>query len=168
MRRRLRHFLRADKGAATAEFVILFPVVFMLLLVMLELAFLMARATLLQQALEVTMRDVRLGNIVNPTVSTLEDEVCEKMTTVNDCASSMVLEFTQINRATFAMPAPQAPCVRRSVDIMAARAGDIYDTGEVDELMVVRACMVVDPITPVLDDIFELFARTAFVNEPRE
>lgn len=168
MARRLRRFFRADNGAVTAEFVILFPVVFLLLLVTLEMIFLMARATLLQQALEVTMRDVRLGNITDPNVADLEETICERMAAVEDCRTSMVLEFTQVNRTTFEMPGPQEPCTRRSVDIMAARANDIYDTGAANELMVVRACMVVDSITPLWEDSFELFSRTAFVNEPGE
>ena len=37
---------------------------------------------LLAQALDVTMREVRLGNIVNPTVISLEDTVCSRMPTI--------------------------------------------------------------------------------------
>lgn len=168
MRQRLASFLRAERAAASVEFVIAFPVVFLMFLGTLELTFLMARNTLLQQALDVTMRDVRLGNIVNPTVISLEDTVCSRMQTIPDCRSSLELEFTEVNLATFAMPGQDVPCVRRSADEMAARANDTYDTGEQNALMVVRACMVVDTLTPVMDDAFELFARTAIVIEPTE
>lgn len=167
MRRALHRFLRRQQAAVTAEFVFAFPVVFLMLLVTLELLFLMARATLLHQALDVTMREVRLGNIVNPGVLTLESEVCDRMSIIPDCRSSMVLEFTRINQATFAMPGQQAPCVRRDAAFLAARAGETYDTGQQNDLMVVRACMVVDTITPMMGDIFQLFARTAFVVEPQ-
>lgn len=161
----LHRFFRSKRAAVTAEFVIGFPILFLMFLVTIELTFLMARSTLLQQALEVTMRDVRLGNIVNPTVLELEEEVCSKFS-IPDCDSSMVLEFTQIDRTTFVMPEPQAPCTRRSPEIMQARASEVYFTGTENELMVVRACLVVDTLTPMLGDVFEIFARTAFVNEP--
>jgi hypothetical protein len=163
----MRRFFRSDRAAVTAEFVIGFPVLFLMFLVTIELTFLMVRSTLLQQALEVTMRDVRLGNIVNPTVIELEEEVCSKIS-VPDCDSSMVLEFTRIDQATFAMPASQAPCTRRSPEIMQARASEVYFTGAQNELMVVRACLVVDTVTPMMGDAFEIFARTAFVNEPQD
>ena len=168
LRRRLRHFLKAEHASATVEFVFAFPVVFAMFVIILELCFLMARSTLLQQALDVTMREVRLGTIVNPTVNDLEQQVCEGMITVPDCQESMVLEFTRVNTATFAMPGQQAPCTRRTEAIMSARSGETYDTGTENELMVVRACLVVDTITPLMDDAFELFARTAFVNEPAD
>lgn len=168
LRRRLYRFVRDRRAAASVEFVFAFPVLFVMFVVILELCFLMARNTLLQQALEVTMRQVRLGTIVNPSVTELERQLCERMITVSDCQSSMVLEFTRVNTTTFAMPGPQAPCARRSEETLAARAGETYDTGAENELMVVRACLVVDTITPVMEDAFELFARTAFVNEPRD
>ena len=168
LRRRLSRFLRAERAAASIEFLFAFPVVFAMFIILLELCFLMARSTLLQQALDVTMREVRLGTLTDPTVLDLERQLCERMITVSDCQKSMVLEFTRVNTGTFAMPGQQAPCTRRNEEIMAARAADTYDTGAENELMVVRACLVVDTITPLLDDAFELFARTAFVNEPRD
>lgn len=166
--RRIRHFLRDERAAITAEFVLAFPVVFLFLVVTLELTFLMARSTLLQQALDVTMREVRLGNIVNPGVLELEDMVCDRISVIPACQSSMTLEFTRVDQATFQMPGQQAPCVRRDDEALAARAGDIYDTGVQNDLMVVRACMVIDAITPFFGSEFELFARTAFVNEPTD
>lgn len=39
-------------------------------------------------------------------------------------------------------------------------------TGAPNELMVVRACVLVDTITPYLGSFFDLTARSAFVNEP--
>ena len=159
---------RSERGIVTAEFLIGIVIVFTMFMVTIELSFLMARSTLLHQSLEVTMREVRLGLIINPTVQSLEGAICDRMSTIPDCASSLVLEFTQVDQTTFEMPAPQEPCTRRSAEIIANRGGELYFTGEENELMVVRACMVVDTITPFVDDAFELFARTAFVNEPRE
>ncbi len=163
-----RRFVRAEKGAITAEYVIGFPVIFLMVMAILELSFLMMRSTMLQRGLDLTLREVRLGTIINPTVTALEQAVCSRISIFPDCETSLVLEFTEVNRTTFDMPGPSEPCTRRSVEFMQQRAAEIYDTGEADSLMVVRACVVVDTITPFLSDVFRLSARSAFGHEPRE
>lgn len=164
----LRHFLRRQTGAVAAAYVIGFPIVFLLFMVILELGFLMMRSTMLQHGLEVTLRDVRLGNMVNPTTATLEQAICDRMSVFPDCATSLTLEFTEIDPSTFDLPAPMAPCVERTVAMMQARASQVYLTGAPNELMAVRACVLADTITPYLADFFQINARAAFVNEPGE
>ena len=162
----LRRALRSEDGAVTAAYVIGFPVVFIFFMIILELCFLMMRSTMLQHALDVTLRDVRLGTMVNPTTATLEQAICDGMGAFSGCTSSLTLEFTRIDTATFLLPAPMDPCVARSAVINAARANEVYVTGAPNELMAVRACVLVDTITPYLSDVFEVTARAAFVNEP--
>ena len=168
MMRRLRHFGRSERAAVTAEFVIAFPLVFTMLLIMLELTFLMVRSTMLQHGLDLVLREVRLGNMVNPNAAILEEAICDKMTIFSDCEKSLTLEFATVDLTTFAMPGQQTGCAPRSHDEALARAGMIYQTGTANQLVVVRACVMTGTITPVLTDSFRLFARSAFVNEPRE
>lgn len=166
--RRLKHFLGSTQAAVTAEFVVGFSVLFSMFLLLLEMMFLMVRVTMLQHALDLTVRDIRLGLIVNPTVTSLESTICSRMSIVPDCTSSLVLEFTKIDLATFAMPDPMGPCTRRSADVMAGRVSETYSTGIENELMAVRACVVVDTITPLMANVFDIHARSAFVNEPSD
>ena len=162
----LRRFLRSEDGLVTAAYVVGFPVVFIFFMVILEMCFLMMRSTMLQHALDVTLREVRLGTMVNPTTTTLEQAICDRMSTFSDCTFSLTLEFTRIDTATFLLPGPMDPCVARSTTINSARASQVYVTGAPNELMAVRACVLVDTITPYLSDVFEVTARAAFVNEP--
>ncbi|MEN9411491.1 MAG: hypothetical protein RL216_3465 [Pseudomonadota bacterium] len=166
MLRRLRVFSRSTKGAVTVEFVISFTLVFTMLMVIFELFFLMLRSTMLQRALDLTVREIRLGEYVNPTVGDMETVICNRMIALPDCDTSLTLEFTVIDKATFAMPGQVAPCVLRQPDVNGGRIAQPYNTGLENDLMVVRACVVADTITPVFSDAFTLFARSAFVNEP--
>lgn len=162
----IKRFLRSDRGDSTPVFVIGFPIVFFFFMAILELTFLMMRSTMLQRGLDITLREVRLGNMVNPNAATLEQAICNEISVFDDCTRSLTLEFTRVNTATFAMPAPLSPCVERTPAMMQARASDVYVTGAPNELMVVRACVLVDTITPYLGTFFDLTARSAFVNEP--
>lgn len=162
----LRRFRQSQEGAVTAEFVIGFPIVFIMVLLLLELCFMMVRSTMLQHGLDTVLREVRLGEIVNPQATDLERMICDRIGIVPDCTTSLVLEFTQVDLATFAMPGTQAPCERRSEAMTQARAGQAYATGEQNQLVVVRACIVMDSITPYLTEVFQMTARSAFVVEP--
>lgn len=164
----LRRFLRAETGAVTAAYVVGFPVIFLLFMAILEMCFLMMRSTMLQRGLDMTLREVRLGNMVNPTMAALEQAICDRMSVFPDCTTSLTLEFTRIDTASFALPGPMDPCVARPATLMQARASEVYLTGAPNELMAVRACVLVDTVTPYLSDFFELTARAAFVNEPGE
>jgi hypothetical protein len=168
MLRRLRVFSRSTDGAVTVEFVLGFTVVFAMFLVILEVFFLMLRSTLLQRAVDQTVREIRLGQYVNPTVGMLEDVICGRMIALPDCARSLTLEFTAIDKATFAMPGQIEPCVLREQEVNGGRVEQPYYTGVPNELMVVRACVVAGTITPLIPEAFSLFARSAFVNEPDE
>lgn len=165
LRTRLRRFFRTDRAAATAEFVIGFPLVFLMFIVTLETCFLMMRATMLQRGLEMAIRDVRLGNIKNPLMSVMEQAVCDRIQIVPNCTSSLTLEFTLVNQASFQMPAPTQPCTVRSAADAQARSASIYSTGAANDLLVVRACLVVNAISPI-SDVYRLYSRTALVIEP--
>lgn len=169
MLRRLRLFSRSTDGAVMVEFVLGFVVVFTMFLIILELFFLMLRSTMLQRALDQTVREIRLGEYVNPTVGQMEQVVCDRMIALPDCRTSLTLEFTVIDEATFAMPGQVTPCAMRGDEqFNGGRTAQPYYTGLENELMVVRACVVAGTITPVFSEAFKLFARSAFVNEPDE
>lgn len=169
LRRRLRHFLRNESAVVAAEWAIAFPVYFGLFLWSMEVTYMMTRTAMLDRSLDIVIRDLRLGRLGTqyPTVQFLEDRVCSRTTLFPDCTESLTLEFTRVNLATFAMPNMDLPCVMRTPEIKAGRVGQTYDVGMANELMVVRACMIVDTIMPFDGPIlYRLNAASAFVNEP--
>ena len=156
------------------EFVIGFPLFFTFFVGSLELTYLMVRTTMFERSLDLVVRDLRLGSIgtaPNIDVLLLEDHFCSRTTFFTDCADSIALEVTKIDQTTWTMPGLRTPCGRRGYAsddaIRAGREGDKVDVGVENDLMMIRACMVVNTITP-FDSLvdYNLFAASFFVNEP--
>lgn len=169
LRRQLRRFLRNESAVVAAEWAIAFPLYFGLFLWSMEVAYMMTRTSMLDRSLDMVVRDLRLGRLgtANPSVQFLEERVCSRTTLFPDCMESLTLEFTNVNLTTFAMPNTDLPCVLRTPEIKAGRGGQTYNVGAANDLMVVRACMLVDTIIPFDGPIiYRLNANSAFVNEP--
>ena len=168
--KRLRRFLGEEKAAVAAEFSIAFPLFFVFFISSLELSYLLVRTTMFERSLDMVVRDLRLGAFGSrPNLNTLmlEDRFCSRTTFFPDCEESITLELTEVDQNTWALPNPQAPCVRRDLSLRAGRSAETVAVGDENELMVIRACMVVDSLSP-LDGGFEynLWAASVFVNEP--
>lgn len=169
LRRHLRAFLRNESAVVAAEWAIAFPVYFAMFLWSMEVTYMMTRTSMLERSLDVVIRDLRLGRLgtQNPTVQFLEERVCSRTTLFPDCMESLAMEFTIVNQTTFAMPNTDLPCVVRTPEIKAGRTAQTYNVGTANELMVVRACMLVNTIMPFDGPIiYRLNAASAFVNEP--
>lgn len=164
----IRRFLRDESAIAAYEFALIFPVIFTFFLLAFELCFMMVRVAIFERSLDQMVRDLRLGFIRNPDVEFLTQRFCSRSTLFPDCMASLVLELTQVDQTTFAMPDTDLACVRRSPEeIEAGQAGQTFNTGEENDMMVIRACMVIDTVTPIDGGFdYRLTAASAFVNEP--
>ena len=94
-----------------------------------------------------------------------------------DCERSLTIELTRVNTNFNNLPAMNAVCQRRTPEIQAGIQSNTVNTGQENELMVVRACLVVDALFPTAfmgvnmamadaDGTYALLATSAFVNEP--
>ena len=124
-----------------------------------------------------TVRQVRLGTIPDPKHATLIEEVCEVASIIPDCHNQLRLEMipatvTSLNTADIT---GDLQCRDRSVpdsDPLLA----FTNTGGNNDLMVLRACALFDPLLPLLGigkeipkesgDAYALFAVTSYVLEP--
>lgn len=170
MRKMLRRFIGEERAAVLAEFAIAFPLFFTFFVGSLELTYMLVRTTMFERSLDLIVRDLRLGSFgtrPNIDVLFLEDQFCSRTTLFPDCQESITLELTQIDQTTWAMPGPRTPCARRDPDLRAGRDGETVNVGNENELVLIRACMVVESITP-LDSLvdYTLVASSVFVNEP--
>lgn len=161
----IRRFCLGQRGVATVEFVVTFPILFALSFLAISLSFTLVQSTLLDRALDLTVRDLRLGVISNPDMTVLERAVCDQMFTFTDCTQSLTLEFTRIDPVTFSDPPAMGPCTKRDPDAQAARAGETYATGAHNDLMLVRACVEVLNVISGVGDM-QIYARSAYVVEP--
>lgn len=170
-------FFRRDDGVVAVEFVVIFPLVMFMFLATIEVGNMVLRSALLERSLDLTVRDLRLGNLKNPTVEYLQQRLCSRSDQLADCERSIVIELTKINSGFNNLPNVAATCERRETAIKAGQESQTVDSGKENELMVVRACLVVDALFPISilggtsafaseEGTYSLVATSAFVNEP--
>lgn len=169
----LRRFGREDKGTASIEFVILFPMFFTIMISSIEMGILMTRQVFLDRAVDLAVRDLRLGSFPNVTHDVLKDAICQRAGVIPNCATELMLELQPVSAPGYAMPDPAATCTDRGAPVQPVVT---FRDGPENEVMVLRACALVDPMFPGtglglkmqenLRDGFALVSTSAYVNEP--
>lgn len=165
-------FAAREEGTATAEFVIAVPVLITIFLASIESGFYMTRWVMMDQALDHVMREVRLGNMPGVTHAELRTAICERAAILHDCESTLMVELQPVNPTTWAMPATPVTCINRAEDIEPV----LGPTGGPSEPMLVRLCVVQDPIFPTTglglrmkmegQDGYAMIAMSLYANEP--
>lgn len=179
LRRALARFRKED-GNASVEFVVVFPVLFLMLVNAAESGYMLARSVMLDRALDMTIRSLRLGLLPGIQHDQLKGMICDDAALKNtsllyDCRNILKLELRPIDTVTFEPLNNSPTCVDRNPG--AIQPVNEFRLGAKNELMLVRACAVVDPIFPLTGVGFhlpkdssggyQLVAMSAFVNEPR-
>jgi len=172
-----RKFKSKQDGNTSVEFVFLFPAVMFIFLMGFEAGYYMVRNAMLERALDVAVRDVRLGNGNIPDYATFKSRLCDEVGIISDCDSALQIELQSVAIQPGAIDAMQTDI--RCIDTNSAAdplTGTTYNVGQVNSLMVVRACILADPLFPTtgigagmaVNDLgqYALVATSAFVNEP--
>lgn len=164
---------RRENGNATIEFALLFPAFITLFLVVVETGLLLTRGVMLDRAVDMSMRDLRLGTLNPMTHDNLKDDICINSVIIPNCVDSLLLELRPISTTTWEPLSNDVTCVDRSEDIQPVLE---FDPGQSNEMMLVRVCAVFDPFFPTtglaaqmqLDatGAYALVATSAYVNEP--
>ena len=173
-----RGLIRKEDGNATIEFVFLFPAFIFLFLTGFEAGYYMVRNVMLEQATDIAVRDVRLGNGKVPSFVALKRDICANAAIIPDCLDSVQVEMQPVAIAPGAVATTlqtAAKCVDRlSTDD--PLTGTTYDVGSENQMMVVRVCALSKPLFPTTgigvgmqvdgDGNYAIVSTTAFVNEP--
>jgi len=167
-----RRFKRAETGSATVEFCLIFPVFMFFILSVVEYALVTVQQTMLERAVDLSVRDIRLGTGVDQDHDDIKDSICENAGVIRNCSDNLRLEMI-IQDAFAGVDLPAEPdCTDNSEEVKAVRD---FESGPPNALMILRACAKVDPIFPtsamgrnLADDTgqIRLTAITAFVQEP--
>ncbi|SFV26558.1 TadE-like protein [Devosia crocina] len=171
--RRLTRVLRRDtRGAAAVEFAMVVPLLLALIFSTLEAGWIMLQSIMLDRALDMTVRELRVGSFENPTQEAMRLRVCERAMILADCNRALALELIPIQNAA-SYPTDAVRCVNRSNPIAPVLR---FSAGARADIMFVRACFVVSPITPGLglamaltkdeSGAVRLVSKSAFANEP--
>lgn len=174
----LNRFLQDETGVTSLEFVIIFPVFFGMFLMTYESGMVSARHVMLERGVDIAVRQVRIGAMPNPTRASLRKSICEVALIIPQCERQLEIELLQRDPMNWVAVPNQIRCVDR---------GDIdRDPGTIDVtgnnmLMVLRACVRIDPFLPTsglgkvivdrnsggaADGSYALVATAAFVVEP--
>lgn len=170
----LRRFRRSEQGSATIEFAITFPAMMFVLLSGIELAFVTLQHSMLERAVDITVRDIRLGTGSAPQHDEIKDMICETSGFIKNCGSSLRLEMIQLDPFNWVDIPASVDCTDKSEDVSPVRA---FVNGLDNELMFLRACVKIDPVFPTTGlgksmskdgaGQYALVSMSAFVQEPR-
>ena len=174
LRRALRLFRKREDGNATVEFAIVIPAFLFLLMNTVELGMITIQQSMLERALDQTVRGLRLSTGVPKQHNEIRDEVCRRSGFIRNCGTSLRLEMVQVDPYAWTPVDPVPDCINRVEDVQPVRN---FVTGDSNELMFIRACMKFNPIFPTWglgshlskdeDGRINLIASSAFVQEPR-
>lgn len=172
MKRLARGFRRED-GTASVEFVMAVPVLMAIFMASFESGLLMTRSVMLEQAIDITMRELRLGHYVNPDAKLLKSEICKRTVILNDCAANIRIELIQVNKTTWTLPKTSTACINRDQEF---QVPDTFMNQTEHDMMLIRVCVRQDLIFPTSglglkmatdsQGGFGLIAISAFVIEP--
>lgn len=171
--RRLRQAATKEAGNATIEFVILFPAIMTIFLSAFEVSIYLTRSVMLDRAVDLSVRTLRLGDLDPQTPEELKRRVCEDTLIFSNCMNAMMIELTRVPTDTWTLPADNVTCVNRNEEIQPVVE---FSPGNMNDVMIVRACAVLDPFfgtTPLVMDMpldisggYQIVAASTFVNEP--
>ncbi|WP_428687944.1 TadE/TadG family type IV pilus assembly protein [Roseibium sp.] len=172
-----RKFKEQQDGNSSIEFVFLFPAVMFIFLMGFEAGYYMVRNAMLERALDVAVRDVRLGNGNIPDYAALKTRLCDEVGIVDDCDETLQIELKPVAIQPGALAAVSSDA--RCIDTNSAAdplTGTTYNVGQINNMMMVRACLLAKPLFPTTgigagmsmdgEGHYALVATSAFVNEP--
>lgn len=172
--RPLKRFCRSEKGNSTIEFAITFPAVLAMLLSGIELGFVSLHHAMLERAMDITVRDIRLGTGTAPQHDQIKDLICMRAGFIDNCSSNLRLEMIQIDPRNWAMMPGAPDCTEQSEEVSPIRS---FENGQDNEMMILRACAKLDPVFPTIGlgesmtkdaaGQYRLVSIAAFVQEPR-
>ncbi|WJY23108.1 pilus assembly protein [Fontisubflavum oceani] len=166
------------------EFVIVFPIIIFLFIAVFETGMILTRQVMLERALDSTVRLLRL-ELVNPPdepdafATAVRQNICANALVIPNCMDVLQLDLRAIGQTNYILPERNALCINRN-DMVAPDENQVSEGRENDEalenLMLVRTCVVVDRILPISgfglnltrDDSggLHMVSSTVYVNEP--
>ncbi len=174
LRSYLGRFARDTSGQSTVEFAITFPAVITIMLSGIELGFVSLNHSMLERAMDMTVRDIRLGTGTAPQHDQIKDLICTRAGFIDNCNNNLRLEMVQVDPRNWGGISDDPDCTGTSQEVSPVRA---FENGQSNELMILRACVKIDPVFPTTGlganipkdgaGKYSLIATSVFVQEPR-
>lgn len=172
--RTFRRFRKEEKGLAAVEFALFFPLYLGMFFWAVELGIMQIKSVMLDHALDVSMREIRLGMIDAPSPELLKTAICSRARIIENCADQLMIDLRPVSTTTWNMPPAPVECVNNDDEDM--QPAVTWNPGRQNEIMLVRACIVIPVIFPNLmlgrhlhmdtSGGIGIASISAFVNEP--
>lgn len=168
-------FWAEEGGVASIEFVMAVPILIAVFSASFESGLFMTRKIMLEQSLDIVMRELRLGHYPAPVkTDTLKNEICKLTVVFENCQANLMMQFDTVSTTTFALPTTSTECRDLSKDLTPPLNPNPFKDNEV---VLVRACIVVQALFPTTGiglsltrtasgGGVEIVAMSAFSNEP--
>ena len=170
---RLRRFLADEDGSSVVPAALWIPAFMVLLASGVELGAYSARNTALESALDRTVRDVRLGKPGLDSHDALKVAICDRAAILPACEETLLLEMIRLDLRDWVAPPTAVACHDAAQEVSPVVR---FEHGRNNEMMLLRACYVVEPLSPTTGlgariatnaaGQMALVAQAAFVHEP--
>jgi len=174
----IHRFGRDETGTSSIEFVIVFPMFFGFFLMTYESGMISANHVMLERGVDLTVREIRIGNMSDPNRELLRKSICDIALIIPDCETQLEIELIRTDPLNWIAFDPQVKCVNRGdMDI----DNSVADPTANNQLMLIRACVRINPLLPTTglgktivennqdgaaDGSYALISTSAFVVEP--
>ena len=168
----LSRFRDSDDGSMVVPFTLWLPVFLILIIGSIELGTLTLRHTVLERALDETVRQVKLGT--GPSShDEMKTEICNRAALLPGCEDMLHLEMIVLDMRDWSAPPAAADCRDAAEPVTPQRN---FQSGAGGQMMFLRACYKFKPATPIGSfnaslstdgsGYAGLVSTSAFVNEP--
>lgn len=187
----INRFQRDEDGAPTMEFIILFPLFFLLTVWVIEMGLVTLRWASFERSVDLALRELKVGGLkteideaqdgdVNSSQAhdLIKAAVCDTIFFFPDCTAEIVVEMDAL-ASTEPIPASNKLCVDKSedIDVETTILTGTKGAENVDEIVYIRACIIGKtifvpdsflalPITRVAGGGYQLSSNSAYINEP--
>lgn len=173
----IRGFRSDQDGNATIEFVLFFPALIGLFLMGFESGYYMMRSVMLDRAVDISVRDVRLSNNKLPDFDDFKKNICRNARIIPNCVEAIQVEMMPVATDPGEVAKLSKATLCRDVTSTDDPADfATYDIGQENEMMLVRVCALSKPLFPtsrlgaglIVDSAGNLaiVSTAAFVSEP--
>ncbi len=170
----LARFARTEAGSTTVEFVIVVPLVLAFLFSAVDFGVVMLRQVFLDRAVDIAVRQVRLGAVTGGSAAQFRTLVCSNTFLIANCEDSIAIELRPVDTVTWAGLDTPAQCVNRAANIEPVLA--FNPAAGQQQLMLIRVCAVADPFIDMTGMVlgmpddgsggYFVVSHAAFANEP--
>lgn len=160
----------------TVEFVVIVPFLLSLFFASVDVGISMLRQVMLDRAMDLAVRQVRLGNVPSDGSVTMSQLICANAMLLPDCTNNIAVEMQPIDTNTFAGLDSTVQCVNRELELTPSVTFNIGSGGNAQELMLIKTCVAADPFIrltgfftamPINEEgEYVVVSRGIFVNEP--